>query len=110
MKKLIHSREAIKVFLIVTAFLCAVVFGFLRLYGYAQKKQFEDLENGRRTALVQWQSQKIQTELALLEGRMDAAAELIVESGMDAEDEWLKNYLDGLTSHEKYKSYYDSIR
>lgn len=109
MKKIIQFRKAANVFFLAAVFLCAAIFGFLRIYGYVQRKQFEEIENGRRTALVQWQSQKIQTELAQLEGRMDAAAELIVESGLNPEGEWLEHYLGKLTLHESYKSYYDSI-
>lgn len=109
MKRLRRFREAYTVLLTVAVIFFGAIFGLLRLYGYAQNKQFEELEDGRRTALVQWQTQKIQTELAQLEGRMDAAAELIVESGLDPKDEWLVNYLNNLTSKRNYSCYYDSI-
>ena len=51
------------------------------------------MEKETQTKSAMLQSQKIQTDIAQLEGRLSAVSEMVIASDLDPEDEWLDNYL-----------------
>ncbi len=63
------------------------------IYGSSQNRQFELMEKETQTKSAMLQSQKIQTDIAQLEGRLSAVSEMVIASDLDPEDEWLDNYL-----------------
>lgn len=93
MKKAVHSfRENIILTLGIVMFILLFLISFL-IYNGFQNNQFKYLESQNQTALVLWQSQKVQTELARVEGQLKAISDMVSASGTYPENDWFQDYL-----------------
>lgn len=108
MKKAVHSfRENVWLTLGMGLFGVLVLLAFVAYSGF-QNQQFEYMESQNQTALVLWQSQKVQTELARIEGQLRAISDMIAASGAAPENEWFQTYLSQLDVNDQYHVEYRS--
>lgn len=110
MKKAVHSfRENIILTLGIVMFILLFLISFL-IYNGFQNNQFKYLESQNQTALVLWQSQKVQTELARVEGQLKAISDMVSASGTYPENDWFQDYLSRLDVNNQYRMEYRPYR
>lgn len=90
-------------------FLALFLLSFLVYSGY-QNRQFEYMEKENQTAQILWQSQRIQTDLARIEGQLRAISDMVAASGFAPENDWFHNYLANFNVDHRYRLEYRSRR
>ena len=108
MSRAVHSfRENFFLALGISLFGVLVLLSF-GVYSGFQNEQFEYMESQNQTALVLWQSQRVQTELARIEGQLRAISDMIAASGAAPENEWFQKYLSQMDVDDRYHVEYRS--